>query len=150
MENLITYYFYNFICKDPNIKFTYVGSTNSLNRRKRSHRERCCNADNKYHNLKVYKTIREHGGWGNWNFTIIDKIDNLTESQAKEKEQEFINKLPQEYKLNMRNAFRTEEVKREQKRKSDAKWNAKEETKIYKKEWAKNKKERLKLAEITV
>ena len=65
-------------------------------------------------------------------------------------EQEFINKLPQEYKLNMRNAFRTEEVKREQKRISDAKWNAKEETKIYKKEWAKNKKERLKLAEITV
>ena len=137
------YYFYNIICKDSNIKFTYVGSTNSVSKRKRSHRERCCNADNEYHNLKVYTTIREYGGWENWSLTIIDKIDNLTENQAKEKEQEFINKLPQEYKLNMRNAFRTEEVKREQKRESIAKWNAKEETKIYKKEWAKNKKEKL-------
>jgi hypothetical protein len=151
MKKLLNkYYFYNLICKDSNVKFIYVGSTHNLSARKMSHKKRCCDSSDEYYNLNVYKTIRQHGGWENWTFTIIDTLDNLTEDQSKEKEQEFIDKLQEEYKLNMRNAFRTEEVKHQQKKKSWEKWNSKEETKAYKKEWARLKKEKLNLVEIEV
>ena len=64
---------YKLCCKDPKITDIYVGSTTNFTRRKNEHKKRCNNENDKKHNLKVYKTIREHGGFGNWDMVEIEK-----------------------------------------------------------------------------
>jgi predicted GIY-YIG superfamily endonuclease len=58
-------------CKDENIKDCYVGSTTNFKKRKRQHKCSCNNPNDKGYNYKVYKFIREHGGFDNWDFEII-------------------------------------------------------------------------------
>ena len=44
----------------------YIGSTEDFNRRKIEHKYRCKTKD-----FKLYKYIRENGGWSSWNMEII-------------------------------------------------------------------------------
>jgi hypothetical protein len=57
---------YKIICKDPEIKETYVGSTCHFKARIRTHK-----SGSKIKNLKVYTFINENGGWNNWKCDII-------------------------------------------------------------------------------
>ena len=59
--------FYKIYCKDKNIKEAYIGSTKNFKQRKWLHKT-ACNEGNKSINnkCKVYKFIRENGGWDNW------------------------------------------------------------------------------------
>ena len=72
---------YRIVCKNPEVKDCYVGSTTDFKSRKRMHKK-CCNYETiKGYNIKVYQFIREHNGWENWEMLEIEKYnakDNLT------------------------------------------------------------------------
>ena len=60
------FYIYKISCKDPLITDCYVGSTMNIITRITKHKN-----DVKTSNLKIYKFIREHGGWDNWKYEVI-------------------------------------------------------------------------------
>ena len=69
---------YKIVCNDLNIKDCYVGHTINFIKRKSGHKRTWINEKNKYHNLNIYKFIRENGGWDNWNMLVLKKyIDSL-------------------------------------------------------------------------
>jgi len=63
MEN---YSFYIIKCKDENIIDTYIGHTNNIENRIREHSCATTNINESCYNSKIYKTIRENGGFNNW------------------------------------------------------------------------------------
>lgn len=79
---------YKIVCKDPCITDTYVGHTTNFLSRMNGHK-----ASWKKSNFKLYKTIRENGGWDNWQMFEIEKCpcDNI--HQAKQREQHHYNLL---------------------------------------------------------
>jgi hypothetical protein len=107
---------YHFICKDASIVDTYVGHTTNFAARKRQHmRNTVCETDKKHYHLKHYETIRNNGGWDEWEMVEIEKFNCKTKLEARIREQELI----QEHNANLNtlNAFITEE-ERKQKKKS--------------------------------
>jgi hypothetical protein len=118
------YIFYKIYCQDND--YIYVGSTCNFNNRKRQHKENT-NLDNKKNNLKVYKTIRENGGWENWKMIQIGTREQITKRQAEQIEEEYILQLKAE--LNDKRAYRSEQVKKEQKAISDKKYRESEKGK---------------------
>jgi hypothetical protein len=64
---------YKIVCNDLNITETYVGHTTNFVKRKYEHKRVCNIETDKHFNLKVYKTIRENGGWDNWSILEICK-----------------------------------------------------------------------------
>jgi len=90
---MITYTFYQIVCNDSNITETYIGSTKNLKDRKTSHKCHCINLDSKKYNYKIYKFIRDNGGWFNWKFVILDTKECIDKYEAYEIEQSYINEL---------------------------------------------------------
>lgn len=60
------FFFYKLTCKDPLITNCYIGKTKHFNARASNHKNNC-----KENTLKVYKYIRENGGWDNWTMSTI-------------------------------------------------------------------------------
>ena len=79
---------YKITCKDPNIQDVYVGHTVNFVQRKKAHQLSCMNSNYPGHNCKVYKVIRNNGGWDNWNMGIIAFYDCKDLNEARQKEQE--------------------------------------------------------------
>jgi hypothetical protein len=79
---------YKIICKDLNVNDVYVGHTTNLQKRKYQHKIRCKN-----NNLRLYKFIREHGGWDNWDMIEIAKYNLKDATEARMKEQEHYDLL---------------------------------------------------------
>ncbi len=78
--------YYKIISKDENIKELYVGKTTNFKRRIRDHKNISNNQNCKGYNLKLYKFIRENGGWNNWEFIEIEKNEyNDKDSAFKER-----------------------------------------------------------------
>ncbi len=69
------YTIYKLCCKDETVTDCYIGSTHNLTTRIRSHKKRCINPNAQGHNIKIYKFIRENGGWTNWYFSILEVIE---------------------------------------------------------------------------
>ena len=63
---------YKISCNDPLIKDVYVGITTNFIQRKYAHKLACNNINSSCYNFKLYKTIRAHGNWSNWNMSIIN------------------------------------------------------------------------------
>jgi predicted GIY-YIG superfamily endonuclease len=57
--------------KDKNITDCYIGSTINFKHRKSQHKSNCNNPNSETYNSKIYKFIREHGGFNKWEFEII-------------------------------------------------------------------------------
>ena len=81
---------YTIRCKDPNVPLLYVGATFNFRNRKYNHKSRCNNGKSKIHNLKVYKMIRDNGGWDNFvmkeyaKFQCNDKVElNIEEERVR-------------------------------------------------------------------
>lgn len=68
----------------------YIGSTFNFNSRFDSHSS-CCN--NKKYNYKVYKFIRENGGFQKWTMKIIKKVLVSSKRQLVRYEDEYIVRL---------------------------------------------------------
>jgi hypothetical protein len=63
---------YRIVCKDLTVPFGYVGGSVDLIKRRNRHKNDCINPTNKAHNFYIYKKIREHGGWENWDLIKIE------------------------------------------------------------------------------
>ena len=84
---------YKIICKDPLITDAYVGHTTNFVQRKYAHKQACNNIKSLCYNLKLYKTIRAHGNWANWEMTIVNFYNCKDHLEAKQKEQEHFVEL---------------------------------------------------------
>ena len=81
---------YKIYCKDESIKDIYVGHTTNFIQRKAGHKSACKNEKN---DLKIYKIIRENGGWTNWDMIEIAKYNCKDSTEARIKENEHYNQL---------------------------------------------------------
>ena len=86
-QNTIIYKIY---CKDKTISDIYVGHTTNFVVRKYQHKQACNNTNIQ---LKIYKTIRENGGWDNWDMVEIAKYNCKDSTEARIKEQEHYTEL---------------------------------------------------------
>lgn len=79
---------YKITCKDPNIIDKYVGHTVDIVRRRKEHKYSTSNAKSACYNLKLYKFIRDNGGWDNWKMEVIAfyECNNLREARQKEQD----------------------------------------------------------------
>jgi len=98
---------YHFVCKDEMIKCSYVGSTTNFNKRKCSHKHSCNIDTSEHHNYKVYQTIREHGGWTNWDMKPLEEFACENKTQQIIREQYWIDQLKPE--MNCRASYQTPE-----------------------------------------
>ena len=94
--------FYHFVCNDPEITSTYVGHTTNFRKRKNQHKS-ACNVSIEKNNIKLYKTLRENGGFENWKMIELEKRICVDKRDAERFEQEWIDKL--QSKLNTNKAF---------------------------------------------
>tara|TARA_R110000803_G_scaffold192649_1_gene255545 strand:- start:408 stop:998 length:591 start_codon:yes stop_codon:yes gene_type:complete len=115
------YIFYKITCDDLP-EYIYIGSTVHFIKRKCDHKITCNNPNRKGHNIKLYQTIRDNGGWEKWDIIVIDEAKQVTLTEARIKEES----LRKEYNgnLNSQKAYRSVE-----------------EAKEYEKEWMKQYRE---------
>ena len=79
---------YKITCNDETVNYTYVGHTTDFTKRKYHHKNTCKNENSISYNIKLYKTIREHGGWENWNMIEVACYNCKDSTEARIKEQE--------------------------------------------------------------
>jgi hypothetical protein len=119
---LITGLVYIIECKDTSIKDFYIGSTlKTYSVRKRRHNYACNNTKSRQHHYKVYKFIRNNGGWNNWFVNVIEYINVEDKEELRIHEQNWMDTL--EPTLNSVNAYQYNEKMRTYDRKRDNKVN---------------------------
>ena len=85
---------YKICCKDISVKEIYVGHTTHPIRRKTQHKYDCNTKKSPRHNLKLYKTIREHGGWNNWDIIIVENYNTCIDKlDARKRERHWYESL---------------------------------------------------------
>ena len=84
---------YKFVCNDLNITDIYVGSTTDIRRRKQYHKSTCNNENSKNYNLKIYKTMREHGGFSNWTMLEVEKFPCNNKAECNVRERHWLESL---------------------------------------------------------
>lgn len=138
------YVFYKIICLDNSVELCYVGSTANFIKRRSSHKNTCNNENNKNYNLKIYKTIREYGGWSNFKMIQIGTREQLTLRQAEQIEEEY--RIELNANMNGRRCYITEEQKPKRKKEIDKEYreNNKEKIKEYYENNKENNKEKIK------
>ena len=75
---------YKIYCNDDRITDIYVGHTTHFIQRKYQHKVSSNESTNV---LKIYKTIRENGGWDNWSMVEIATYNCKNSTEARIKEQ---------------------------------------------------------------
>jgi hypothetical protein len=106
--SLIDYTMYKICPKNKNLNYCYIGETTNFTNRKRQHIKNTTNPnDKKHYHLKHYDTIRQNGGWDEWEMVEIEKFNGKTKLEARIREQELIKE--HNANLNMLNAYITEE-----------------------------------------
>ena len=126
---------YKIVCKDLNIKDTYVGSTTDFIQRKYKHK----NNSTKHH-YKVYQFIRDNGGWDNFEMIEIEKFLCNDGNEARARERYWYEQL--NTTLNTIKPLITED-REEYKKQTDQEYREKnkENIKIQRKEFRQNNKE---------
>ena len=89
-------YIYRLYSIDESIHECYIGSTNNIYNRLKSHKTMCYNIKRREYNYKVYRFIRTHGGWDNWLMEVIGEKECETRRDKEQIEQEYIDKLEPE------------------------------------------------------
>jgi hypothetical protein len=84
---------YRIVCKDLSVTDCYVGSTTNFKRRRRGHKTGCNNPKDTSYNYKVYKFIRENGGWKNWDMIMVEKYPCNDKLELLKKEREVFETL---------------------------------------------------------
>jgi hypothetical protein len=72
---------YKIRCLDLTCPLLYVGHTSNFKKRESHHKQKCNSPLSKSYHLKVYKTIRDTGGWNNW---TMEEIEEYTCTNNKE------------------------------------------------------------------
>jgi len=81
---------YKISCKDETITDSYIGSTINIHERKIQHKFNCNNENSNSYNFKLYKFIRENGGFDNWNIEIIDELEMVDTNEMRDIERKYI------------------------------------------------------------
>ena len=89
---------YKISCLDESIKESYIGSTVNFRKRMRCHKRACNNENSHNYNYPVYKFIRENGGIGAWEMTIIDSLTTIDKNEILKCERRYVEE--QEFSLN--------------------------------------------------
>jgi len=77
-----------------NIKDIYVGSTTNKNRRKQQHKRNCNDENDKEkYNMRVYKFIRETGGFDNWSLILVEKYPCNSKQELEMRERYWMEQL---------------------------------------------------------
>jgi hypothetical protein len=79
--------------EDPDNHEIYVGHTTDFTNRKRCHKRGCENPNNNKHHFKVYKYIRENGGWDKFIMLEIEKYPCNDGNEARARENYWYNEL---------------------------------------------------------
>jgi hypothetical protein len=82
---------YKIVCNDLMVSGIYVGSTSNFTRRKTEHKKTCNNNIN--NKLKLYETIRNNGGWGNWDMIQIEVFPCNDGNEARARERYWYEQL---------------------------------------------------------
>ena len=77
---------YRIVCNDINISECYVGHTTNLTKRRYQHKKDY----ELYLSRKVYKFIRENGGYENWSIIQIEKYPCSGYNEARNRERYWI------------------------------------------------------------
>lgn len=79
--------FYRLVCRDIAVTECYVGSTTNETNRRNCHKSRCTNENDPAYNLYVYRFIRDHGSWDNWQLIVIEHrpVNSKRESLIRER-----------------------------------------------------------------
>jgi hypothetical protein len=85
----------------------YIGHTCNLDGRLRAHKTASKNPTNPHYEYKIYKTIRENGGWDNWTAKEIYNLGDVSKLEARQKEEQLTKEMGAT--LNMWKAFRSKE-----------------------------------------
>ena len=111
----LNYTFYKWIHISKDLSdLCYVGSTANLSNRKRTHKNSCNNPNFKDHNILLYKTMRENGGFNNFKMVILGTTEQITKREAQAIEEQY--RLKEQATLNSIRCYRTEEQKKEDKK----------------------------------
>ena len=105
------YTFYKIINVNCDVDLCYVGSSVDMKGRVRRHKSNCNNVNSSCYNLKVYKTIRENGGWGEFKIIEIGYAKQLTLTEAHVIEEKYRVELCAE--LNTKRCHITEEQRKD-------------------------------------
>ena len=88
--------------------FIYIGSTCNFKRRMIEHKSSCNNIKSKKRHLKIYQTIRLHGGWDSFEKVVIKNICCENRKELHEIEAKFIKNIGT---MNCQNAGRNKKQK---------------------------------------
>jgi len=113
-QEVNNYAMYKICPKNKELDYCYIGHTSDFNSRKYQHKLACITTQHTKLHLKVYQTIRNNGGWDEWEMVEIEKFNGKTKLEARIREQELINEY--NANLNSLNAFNTEEEKKQKKK----------------------------------
>ena len=102
---------YKIVCSDLNVNECYVGHTTDMTKRKYWHKSSCNNEKVKGYNTKIYKIIRENGGWDNWTMLLVEEFPCKDKYQACKRERELYEELGA--KMNMLRPYLTQEERTE-------------------------------------
>lgn len=84
------YTFYRIICRNPEIKDCYVGSTTQFRNRKCDHKCRSQNENGSKGNMYIYQFIRQNGGFKNFDMIEIEKLNLKTKQDALKRERYWL------------------------------------------------------------
>ena len=129
---------YKIVCKELTIKDCYIGHTTNMTKRKAQHKFSCNNEKDKSYNLKIYKIIRQNGGWDNWTMILVEEFPCKDKYQACKRERELYEELGAF--MNTYRPYRTQEEHKEEQKQCFKQYceDHKEEIKEYKKNMANN------------
>ena len=81
--------FYKIVCRDLSIPDLYVGHTTDFTKRKNQHKTKCNTSCDYY----VYRFIRDHGGWDNFDMVLIEQRNCFNRLEAEKHERKHIEDL---------------------------------------------------------
>ena len=102
---------YKIVCKDPNIKSLYVGSTTNFSKRKNQHKFDCNKVTSNNYIYKIYQFIRSNGGWDNWEMVMIEQYKCESKLELLMRERYWLDELHAD--LNSYTPIQTKEERKE-------------------------------------
>jgi len=92
----------------------------SFANRKYYHKSDCNNENGKNYNCKIYRTIRENGGWNNWRMVCIHQEDVDNKRHAEQIEENY--RVELNANMNAQRAFTTPEQMKEDYKERHKEW----------------------------
>ena len=83
------YTFYKITNINGDCQLGYVGSTSNIKQRRRAHKSDCFNTNSPRYHLKLYQTIRDHGGFDEFKFLILGSAKQITLNAARIIEEQY-------------------------------------------------------------